>query len=198
MVRWLDEIRQDLRYACRSLHRKPGFTITVALTLSLGIGANTAIFSTVNSILLRPLPYRDAGRLVTLLQQTERFREPISFTSPADIDDLMSRSAVFEDAATVYRTSYRVIQRESPENVEGADVSPNLFALLGITPARGRLFLPEDDEPRSDPVAVLSHSYWLNEMGGDPEIIGRKLNLDGKSRTVIGVLPADFRDVRPE
>ncbi|MBZ5499053.1 MAG: ABC transporter permease [Acidobacteriia bacterium] len=193
MVRWLDEIRQDLRYACRSLHRKPGFTITVALTLSLGIGANTAIFSTVNSILLRPLPYRDAGRLVTLLQQTERFREPISFTSPADIDDLMSRSAVFEDAATVYRTSYRVIQRESPENVEGADVSPNLFALLGITPARGRLFLPEDDEPRSDPVAVLSHSYWLNEMGGDPEIIGRKLNLDGKSRTVIGVLPADFR-----
>jgi len=193
IVQWFDEIRQDLRYAFRSLRRKPGFTVTVALTLALGIGANTAIFSAVNSILLHPLPYRNAERLVTLLLQSERYGNPISFTSPADIDDVMSRGTVFEDAATVYRTSYRVIHRESPENVEGADVSPDFFELLGVKPARGRVFLPEDGEPQSDPVAILSYSRWLNEMGGDPEIVGKKLTVDGRIRTVIGVLPADFR-----
>jgi putative ABC transport system permease protein len=193
IVRWLDETQRDLRYAFQSLRRKPGFTATVTLTLALGIGANTAIFSVVNCILLRPLPYRNAERLVTLLRYTERNRDLISFTSPADLEDFKSRSDIFEDAAVVLRTEYRVINGESPERVAGADASTNLFALLGIKPAVGRLFLPEDGEPGSEPTAVLSYSYWLDAMGGDPQAIGKRLMIDGKVRTVVGVLPADFK-----
>jgi putative ABC transport system permease protein len=193
IVRWLDETQRDLRYAFQSLRRKPGFTATVTLTLALGIGVNTAIFSVVNCVLLRPLPYRNAERLVTLLRHTERNRDLISFTSPADLEDFKSRSDVFEDAAVVLQTEYRVINKESPERVAGVDASANLFALLGIKPALGRLFLPEDGEPGSDPIVVLSYSYWLSEMGGDPGTIGRKLTIDGKVCTVVGVLPADFK-----
>ena len=193
IVRWLDETQRDLRYAFQSLRHKPGFTATVTLTLALGIGINVAIFSVVNCALLRPLPYRNAERLVTLLRHSERNRDLISFTSPADLEDFKSRSDVFEDAAVVLQTEYRVIHKESPERVTGVDASANLFALLGIKPALGRLFLPDDGESGRDSIVILSYSYWLGEMGGDAGAVGKKLTIDGKVRTVVGVLPADFK-----
>jgi putative ABC transport system permease protein len=189
----METLWQDLSYGLRLLGARPGFTAIAVLALALGIGANTAIFSLVNSVLLQPLPYRDAGRLVTFLRYDDRFRGWTQAISPGDLHDCQSQSGAFADAALVARLQYEVIQGGGPQVMAGAAASPNLFTLLGIKPMLGRLFLQEDGRPESEPVAVLSHSYWLNQMGADPQVIGKKLNLSGTIRTVIGVLPADFK-----
>src|SRR5262245_38550024 len=186
---FVDTLLQDARYGLTMLRRNPGFTIVAVLTLALGIGATTAIFSVVNAVLLRPLPYRDPDRLVlgfnAIGQDFLRWRD---------------QSKAFESmAAFRFDTAYFTGSGE-PERLAVARVSVDLFATLGVAPALGRAFTPADDTEGGEPVVVLSDSFWRRRFGSDPQVIGRALTLDSpdypyttKRRTVIGIMPPGFR-----
>ncbi|HET9982178.1 MAG TPA: ABC transporter permease [Longimicrobiales bacterium] len=174
---WLAEVRQDGRFSLRALRRNPGFALVAVLTLALGIGANTAIFSVVNGILLRPLPYRSADRLV------------VAGMSLPDYRDVVERSNVFE-ATSVWATNIYKLATDSgePEQVMGAVVSPAFFPMLAA-PALGRTFRPEEDRA---PLAVISHGLWQRRFGGDRGVLGRTLRLSGDVYTIVGVMPPSF------
>ncbi|MBI3665164.1 MAG: ABC transporter permease, partial [Acidobacteria bacterium] len=184
---------QDLRYALRLLAKNPGFTAVVALALGLGIGANTAIFSVVNTVLLRPLPFRDPEGLVMLwgkLPQQGLERMP---SSPADIADWRKESRSFESIAAFNRWQATLTGQGEPEQINGGRASAELFPMLGVQPTLGRAFLPEEDRPGGNRVVVLSDGLWRRRFGADAGIIGRALTLNGESFTVTGVMPAGFR-----
>jgi putative ABC transport system permease protein len=185
-------LRQDLRYALRALRRQPTFTLIAALTLGLGIGANTAIFSVVNSVLLTPLPYREPDRLVMLWETMKD--PPMIVVSYPDYLDWRQRTRSFEDIA-VYNgfDEFNLTGRGDPERVRGALASGNLFAVLGLNPAVGRLITPSDDRPGAEPVAVLSDGFWRRRFGADSSVVGTSLLLDGIAYTVVGVLPPSLR-----
>ena len=184
---------QDLRFGLRMLSKKPGFTAIAVLTLALGIGANTAIFSVVNAVLLQPLPYAKADELVGIFRTPGgEARWPFP---PAAYLNLKSRNTVFTDIAALDNRGLpaNLTGWGDPERLQGYKVSANLFTLLGVTMRQGRTFLPEEDRPGANRVVVISHELWQRRFGADPQLIGRTLNLDGDSYTVIGVAPADFR-----
>jgi putative ABC transport system permease protein len=180
---------QDLRYACRMLARSPGFTALVVVILAVGIGANTAVFSVVNAVILRPLPYADAHRLVALMERPRTQETP-----PAHGRLLLWRhqNDVFErlGAYTGRRSYIRGIDK--PRYVGGIAVSSDVLPLLGVPPLLGRGFLPDEDQPGNDQAIILSHSLWRDDFGGAPDAIGKIVSLDGKSYTVIGVMPPGF------
>jgi len=184
---------QDLRFGLRMLLKKPGFTAIAVLTLALGIGANTAIFSVVNAVLLQPLPYAKADELVSI------YRTPGGEATwpfpPAAYLNLKSRNTVFTDIAALDNRGWPTTLTGwgEPSRLQGFKVSVNLFTLLGVTPQQGRAFLAEEDRPGANRVVVISYELWVRDFGGDPQLIGRSLNLNGDSYTVIGVTPADFR-----
>ena len=178
------------------LRRAPLFTLTVVLTLALGIGANTAIFTVVNSILLRPLPYRDPARLVAIWD-TYQPNDPKLGVSPADYDEWRRQTDIFEEIA---RYRYVAIGKETnlaggrePIRVQPTFASSSLFSVLGVHPALGRLLEPGDDALSAAPVALLSHRLWMDYFNGNPGVIGAPVQLNGRAFTVVGVLPADFR-----
>ena len=184
---------QDLRFGLRMLSKKPGFAATAALTLALGIGANTAIFSVVNAVLLQPLPYAKADDLVGIFRTPGgEARWPFP---PAAYLNMKSRNTVFTEIAALDNRGLpaNLTGWGEPERLQGYKVSANLFTLLGVTMRHGRSFLPEEDRPGANRVVVISHELWRRRFGADPQLIGRALNLDGDSYTVIGVAPADFR-----
>jgi putative ABC transport system permease protein len=184
---------QDLRYGVRILWKNPGFTIVAVLTLALGIGANTAIFSVVNAVLLRPLPYPKAAELVTIYNtQGSESRWPFS---PEAYLDLKSRNSVFTDVAAISNKGWPVnlTGAGDPERLQGYLVSANLFPMLGIAAVQGRTFFNEEDRPGANHVVVLSHQLWQQRFSADPRLIGQSLTLNGESYTVVGVMPADFR-----
>ncbi len=185
---------QDFRFAIRQLLKKPGFASTALLTLALGIGANVAIFSVVNAVLLRPLPYGDADRLVNINQVPAGDRSGagllVSYTKFSQIKE---QSHSLEDAAAYYATNLSLLTKREPEQVPAAHATPNLFSVLGTTPAQGRNFLPEEDQPSGSDVVLITDSFWHNHFGGDPQVIGQTLALDGRSVTVVGILPSSFR-----
>jgi putative ABC transport system permease protein len=185
-------LKQDLRYALRALRRQPAFTFIAALTLALGIGANTAIFSVVNTVLLTPLPYREPDRLVMLWETLKQ--APMVMVSYPNFRDWRERTSSFEDLA-VYNQfdQFNLTGHGEPERVRGALASGNLFTLLGVAPAVGRLFTPSDDRPGADPVAVLSDGFWRRRFAEDPNIVGTSVLLDGVAYTVVGVLPPSMR-----
>jgi putative ABC transport system permease protein len=190
--RWsvVADLLQDLRYAVRQLLKSPGFTAVAVLTLALGIGANTAIFSVVNGVLLRPLPYPDADSLVRvheIVPQYGRFA-----VAPPNFYDWREQNTVFERMAMVQTGSVTLAQGELPERLPWAGVSWDLFELLRVQPIMGRSFAPEEDVPGKANVVVLSHGAWQRRFGGDPGVVGRPMNLDGASYTIIGVMPAGF------
>ena len=193
----LEQLGQDLRYGFRALRKSPLFTTVAILTLALGIGANTAIFSIVNSVLLRPLPYRDPDRLVRIF-----FNEPgvglrdVRFSKP-ELDDLLTRAGVFEDVTPIFEGSEDVTGGKQPERVEGVNGSFSYFSLLGVTPQIGRLFGPQDFVPGFAYQVVISDGLWHRAYGGDPNILGRILRLDNDPMTIIGVLPPGFRHPGP-
>src|SRR5262245_5645876 len=189
---------QDLRFALRSLRRSPGFTTVAVLTLALGIGANTAIFSVVRGVLLKPLPHRDGDRLVYLRHSLEGLSgENITFSVP-EVHDLRSGVpalaggiAEYSPWSAVYRTNERA------ERIRVGLVTGNYFDVMGLAPVLGHLTGPNDDGPGAAPVAVLTHNYWLRRFGGDSAIVGRTISLNAQPVTVIGVLePAPFFPVR--
>jgi putative ABC transport system permease protein len=184
-------LSQDIRYAIRLLLKRPGFAAIAILALALGVGANTAIFSVVNAVLLRPLPFKDSGRLVWFWEVQPRLdRAPFS---PADFLDYQSQNQSFEEVTAFRRLSFSLTGGDQPERITGAVVSDNFFSVLRAAPAQGRAFLPEDGTAGAARVAVVSHGFWQNRSGGDPDLVGKTLTLSGESATIIGVMPADFK-----
>ncbi len=191
-----DEMIQDLRYGARMLLKFPGFTVVMVLTLALGIGANTAIFSVVDSVLLRPLPYRDAERLVKVFETNPQRKIDRMRISLAEFHEWKNQSRGFEEMAALWNnTTYRVTGGATPEEISGNRVSANFFSFLGARAAIGRTFLPEDESPNAQPVAVLSHQYWASHYGSAPNVIGQTITLNDKAHIIVGVLPEDFREV---
>src|SRR5262245_26242396 len=189
--RWEDEMIQDLRFGLRMLLKNPGFTLIAVITLALGIGANTAIFSVVNAVLLRQLPYADPERLVVLW---ERQRD-IGQESPSypNFLDWQAQSQSFERMAMARFDSVNLVGGGEPERLICRQVSANFFSTLGARPQLGRAFTPEEDRAGANPVVVISHSLWQRRFGADAEIIGKPLTLSDKPFTVIGVLPPGFQ-----
>ncbi|MFY9987928.1 MAG: ABC transporter permease, partial [Chthoniobacterales bacterium] len=188
---------QDVRYGLRMLVKKPAFTIVAVVTLALGVGANTAIFSIVNAVLLRSLPYRDPDRLVRIF-----FNEPgvglrdVGFSKP-ELDDLQTRAGVFEDVTPIFEGSENLTGAKQPERIEAVNGSFSYFSMLGVTPQIGRLFGPRDFAPGFAPLAVISDGLWRRAYGADPNVLGRTIRLDGDLNTIIGVLPRGFRHPGP-
>ncbi len=188
---------QDLRYGWRILVKKPTFTIVAVLTLALGVGANTAIFSIVNAVLLRSLPYRDPDRLVRVY-----FNEPglglrdVRFSKP-EMDDLLTRTDALEDVTPIFEGSENLTGVKQPERVEGVNTSFTYFSMLGVTAQIGRLYGPQDFVPGVAPVVVISDGLWRRAYGADPNVIGRTIRIDNDPLTIIGVLPRGFRHPGP-
>src|SRR5262245_49043077 len=184
---------QDMRYGLRMLINKPGFTLTAVITLALGIGATSTIFSFVNGILLRPLPYQDSERLV-LVDETAPKRGIASMgVSYSNFLDWREQNRVFTGVAAYGGGGYTLTGSGDPEQLSGAGISYNTFEVLGLAPILGRTFTAEEDRPENDLVVILSHGLWERRFGAKPEIIGQKLTLNNRSRTVVGVMPPDFK-----
>ena len=188
---WFDTLRQDFRYGLRTLSRSPGFAAVAALTLALGVGANTAIFSVVYGVLLEPLPYKDAARLILLNETTPRVGV-VSVSYPNFLD-WRAESSQFSQMAAVSGRSFNLAGVSQPESINGQAVSPNFLSLLGIRPFLGRDFDASEEKAGAAPVVMLSYSLWQGHLGGDPNAVGRAIMLDGRGYTIIGVLPATFR-----
>jgi putative ABC transport system permease protein len=182
---------QDIRYGVRMLAKNAAFTGIAILTLALGIGANTAIFSVVNAELLRPLPFRDSGRLVRVWGTNARTSAKTSTISYPDFVDWRAQNQVFEEIGVYARQDYTLTGVEQPAHLEGEAISAELMTLLGATPELGRLFAPGEDNAHHH-VAILSHRLWKQQFGGDPGIIGRTITLENSGYTVVGVMPASF------
>jgi putative ABC transport system permease protein len=188
----MQTIWQDLRYGARMLVKKPGFTLIAVITLALGIGANTAIFSVVDAVLLRPLPYQDAGRLAMLWTDDPRRGIHEEGTSYLTVQDWRQQTRMFADLAICTRGNpVNLTGAGETERVLGESVTANLFPLLGVAPALGRTF-SLDEEQRHERVVVLSHSLWQRRFGADPQVIGKTMEISGHSSQVIGVMPANF------
>jgi len=184
----MDTFFQDIRYGLRVLLRSPGFTFVAVIALALGIGANSAIFSVVNSVLLRPLPYRDAGRLAFLWDVQEKDRTPVAFQ---EYDFWREQNKSFEYIAASFNTNYILTGIGEPERIRAFRMSSSVFPTLGINAVLGRTFRPDEDQPGREPVVVLSNAFWKNRMGSDPAVVGKSLTLSGRSYTIIGVVPPD-------
>jgi predicted permease len=184
---WIEQLFQDIRYGARNLLRTPGFTAVAVITLALGIGATTAIFSVVNAVLLRPLAYKDADRLVTILHGG---RAPVATGNYIDWRD-QSRS--FEAMGAADYWSPNLTHSIPPEHLYGMKVTQNLLPLLGIQPLLGRLFVPGEDQEGAEHEAILSYSLWQRAFHGDPGVLGKPVTLDGEAYTVVGVMPATFK-----
>lgn len=191
---WMEEVRQDLRVGFRMLRRSPAFAIVAVLTLAVGIGANTAIFSVLRSVLLRPLPYSHPEQLVQIWTDHRALgRAEPEWLAPPDYIDLRDGNHTFSSMAAYYGWGPDITGTGDPESLSGLMVSGNYFSLLGTSPAIGRLFSPADDDAAAAPVVVLSHAFWTRAFGSDRAVIGRVVTLSGNPWTVVGVLPPDFR-----
>src|SRR5437763_13221674 len=183
---------QDLRYGIRMLAKQPGFTAIAILTLALGIGANTAMFSVVNAVLLRPLPFREPDRLMTFWLQA-----PSKGLSEVDLPHGLfayyrDRSHTFEKLAAYETGSATLTGRGEPERLDGTEVTYEYFNVLGREPLYGRTFTPQEDSPGNNNVVILSYQLWQRRFGGDPSILGKAINLDNVPTTVVGIMPPDF------
>ncbi len=185
----MTNLLRDIRYGARTLLKSPGFTVVAVLALALGIGANTAIFSVVNAVLLKSLPFENPDRIMRFYNA--RTNEPASMSYP-DFQDYANRAQSLEHVAAYLVTGAVLRGGDEPERLRGAAVSANMFSLVGARPALGRTFTTEEDAVDGPEVVVLSHELWQRRFGGDPKIVGQQINLSGSS-TVIGVMPPNFK-----
>src|SRR5215813_9625315 len=188
----MQTLLQDLRYGFRTLMRKPGFTIVAVIALALGIGANTAIFSVVNSILLRPLAYKDPERLVTINHDYPKINLKAS-VSAIGYTYYRDNAKSFESMAAITGGSFNLTGGGDPEQLNGARITYNFFSALGAKARLGRVFLPEEDQPGKNKVVVLSHGFWQRRFGGDPGIVNKTITLNDESHTVVGIMPPSFQ-----
>ncbi len=185
---WLDNLAQDFRFGARTLRKNPAFTVIAVLTLALGIGANTAIFSVVNAVILRPLPFPNSPRLLDVCARSTLFDFPHLGLSLPDINDIRATSTTLASLSPYQSSSKELVADGKPDRVESADISSDFFPLLGIQPLLGRDFTSSDMQPGSN-VVILSQRLWRERFGGDPAAIGKSILLDGQSQTIIGVMP---------
>src|SRR5712671_4521339 len=195
----MGNLLQDIRYGFRRLLKRPGITAIAVVSLGLGIGANTSIFSVVNAVLLRPLPYQDSQRLVVLWETNSQQIavqmkvQDHNQVAPANFLDWSKQNQVFEEMAAARFLNFNLTGGDRPERIPGAIVTQNLFSVLQVKPALGRGFLPEDAEPSRERVAVLSDGLWQRRFGADRNVIGQKLTLNNELYSVIGVMPPEFQ-----
>jgi predicted permease len=190
-VRWLEEILQDLHYGARLLIKNPGFTLIAALTLALGIGATTAIFSVVNGVLLLPLPYKDSQKLAMVwATRSADWEFPVM---SADFADLRKQNQVFEQVTAFQPQSLNLTGIGEPERLGGVRASTNLFTLLGVEAKLGRTFLPEEEQPGNHRVVILSYGLWQRRFGADEQAIGQSISLNDELHTIVGVMPLGFQ-----
>jgi predicted permease len=189
----LGDFGHDLRYGVRMLWKNKGFTAVAVIALALGIGANSAIFSVVNTVLLRPLPYREPERLAMVWEDNSKIGYPRDTPAAANYVDWRDQNQVFEGMAATADQSFNLTGAGEPERFEGKRVSANFFSLLGVEPQLGRAFMPEEDVPGANKVVVLSHGLWQRRFGSDPGLVGKSVTLNGEGYTVIGVMPAGFQ-----
>ena len=179
----------NLRFALRSLFKTPGFTLVAVVALALGIGASSAIFSIINALFLRPLPYTEPERIVQLTSSVpEQNLNQAGFSWPR-LQAVREQKAIFSDIAASVQTAYIVTSAEDPAQVQGLMVTHNFFDFLGAAPVHGRSFLAEEDKPGGAPVVMLSHGYWQQHYGGSPDAVGKSITMDGRPHTIVGVLP---------
>src|SRR5215212_8354311 len=185
---------KDVRYAARSLVKRPGFALVAVVTLALGIGANTAIFSVIDAALLRSLPYREPGRLVHLWETKRNSRdfERREASYPDFLDWRAQSTGVFDGVSGYTRRQFTLYSGGEAARLGGASVSANFFDLLGVRAALGRAFVEGEDAPEAQRAAVITHGLWQRRFGGDRNVVGRAVALDGESFTIVGVLPAEF------
>jgi predicted permease len=188
---WLEQFLQDLRYSARMLRKSPAFTLIVILTLALGIGANTAIFSVVQGVMLAPLPYHAPDRLV-LIWESNRNAPHVSMSLP-DFRDWQRDAHSFEQIAAERWFEFNLSSPGLPEHVNGYEISSNFFTTLGVQPSLGRAFSYDEDRPGGTPVALLSDKQWKNRFGGSRQVLGKSITLDGVAYTIVGVVPQDFK-----
>jgi predicted permease len=189
---WLDHLVQDVRFGLRTLAKSPGFTTVAVITLALAIGANTAIFSAVYAVLLKPLPFKDADRLVFIEKQNPPRGWGRNTISPAEILAWRNQSGAFEELAAYTQRHCVLTGATEAEEAPCEIVSSNLFPVLGVTPLRGRTFSADEDNPGAPHVAILSYGLWQRRFAGDEALIGRAIDIDGDSYTVVGIMPHHF------
>ncbi|HYU98028.1 MAG TPA: ABC transporter permease, partial [Pyrinomonadaceae bacterium] len=189
----METLLKDFRYGIRSLLKRPSFTAIAVITLALGIGANTAIFSLVNAVLLRSLPFADPDRLVMIWEDASFAGFPRNTPAPANYVDWKTQGQSFADMAAQDMRSFNLTGDGEPEKVEAFGVTANFFPLLGIKPALGRVFTNEEDTPGANKVVIINYNLWQQRYGGEQNIVGRQLLLNGEKYTVVGVMPAGFQ-----
>ena len=189
---------QDLRYGVRILLKQPGFTLVAVITLALGIGANTAIFSLVNSILLRPLPFRDPDRIVRLIQASPKLGLPTWGVSQAGYAAYREQNRSFESIAIYTTTATNLTGTGEPERLPLATVTADFFKVFGVNPLLGRTFVEGEDVKDKNQVCVISHAFWQRRFGGDPNVVGKTLSLNNMPTQIVGVMPAEFKFPRYE
>ncbi len=191
---WFETFLHDVRYAVRQLRRSPGFAVSAAVTLALGIGATTAVYSLLAAILWRPVPLPDVRSIVFVYQTAPGQSTPYTFAPAGDIEDIRRETTVIENLAIWALGRHSLVDADGEALVaESARVSPNLFDMLHVQPALGRAFLPGEDQPGRERVVILGHDLWRQHFGADPGVIGRTIRLDASNFTVIGVMPPEFR-----
>jgi len=194
-VGWLDSIWQDVKYGARTLRKSPGYTVVAVLTLALGIGANTVIFSVVNTTLLRPLPYKDAKQLVMIFRSDAKNRlHDFGIDSKPDYEDYVKQADAFSSAALFDSSSngYNLSEGSRPERLQGVRITSGFFKTFGVEPMLGREFVPNEEPQGADHEVILSYRVWARRYNSDPYIVGKSIRIDGVGHTVVGVTPKDF------
>ena len=194
----METISKDIRYAVRGLRKRPGFTLIAILTLALGIGANTAIFSVVNAVLLRPLPFKDPDRLAIIWEEASFAGFPRNTPAPANYFDWKKQNQSFEDMAATASTSFNLTGDGEPERVAAYEVSSNFFPVLGVQPVKGRLFSADEERSGANKVALISYELWQSRYGGESGVVNRGIQLNGEKYTVLGVMPKGFQFLESE
>jgi putative ABC transport system permease protein len=194
----MEALLKDIRYGVRGLIKRPGFTVIALITLALGIGANTAIFSVINAVLLRPLQFKNPEELVIVWEDASFAGFPLNTPAPANYFDWKNQNQSFVDMAACAELSYNITGDGEPERVMTFAVTENFFPVFGVQPLLGRNFLAEEDRPGANKVVMLSHSLWQSRYGGDPHIVNREILLNGAKHTVVGVMPASFQFLERE
>jgi putative ABC transport system permease protein len=197
----METLLSDIRHGIRLIFKTPGFSLVVVVALALGIGANTAIFSVLNAVLLKPLPYEDSEHLVMMWQRFTGIGVPKdqNWTSPPEFDDVRRYHGSFSDIAAMQSASFTILVGDRPERILGQVVSPSFFRLLRVEAALGRTFADAEEQQGNEAVAVMSHGLWQRRFASDPTVVGRTLNMNGRPYQVIGIAPPGFRDpVQPD
>ena len=188
----MENLLSDTRYAIRNLLRRPAFTLIAVVTLALGIGANTAIFSAVNALLLKPLPFPELDRVVAIWDKMPSRGVLHNEVTVANYLDLKNQNQTFEQLALYRWWSPNLTGVEPPERLQGFQVTANLFDALGMKPIMGRNFTEEENQPGKDAVVIITHSLWQRRFGGDPEILNKTITVNTVARKVVGVMPQNF------